>query len=145
MKKMLDQKGRYFRFGLLLVVLGLIAQAGWQVRSGQQGSQVAESAFTPRISSVSGAPSSSDSQPGVTAPPFEVGRSLINDVSPPLRDINPIPAAPWTQVREMPERDPLSTTEPAPPVDDPAVQKEFSPGSDSPMAMPAAIQNFNGL
>src|SRR6187200_2708345 len=107
MKKLLDQKGRYFRFALLLVVLGLVAQAGWQVRNGQQGSQVAQSAFTPRIFSVSGAPSSSDNQTGVTAPPFEVGSSLINDVSPPLRDIKPIPAEPWTQVREMPERDPL--------------------------------------
>jgi hypothetical protein len=58
-----------------------------------------------------------------------IGRSVKNDVSPPLRDIKPEPAAPWTTVREMPEPKGEGANHDAlaPFVTDPAVQSVFGP------------------
>jgi hypothetical protein len=77
----------------------------------------------------------------VTQAPFETGRSVKNDVSPPLRDIKPVPVKPWTTIREMPERDILDGKA-APPVQDKVEQRNF--GMAVP-AVPAPLQNFAGV
>ncbi len=133
-------KRSIMRLAALLLLLALVAQAASQIRP-----QTPASAFNseaPRISSINGSPSG-NGQVEVQAP-FEVGQSVMNDVSPPLRDIKPIPVEPWTTVREMPEPKGESEgiSDPAPPTNDPVIQKEFGPGA---LVMPAPLTNFAGI
>ena len=145
MFKNVGGKGRYLRLSALLLLLALLAQVGWQVRG--QATSSATSGIQPM--GVSG---------GVSAPSGDVvevpvvnagngtlvGHSVKNDVSPALRDIAPIPAAPWYTVREMPEPkgEGVDNLAPAAPVNDPVVQKGFGFG---PLAMPAPTLNFAGV
>jgi hypothetical protein len=77
---------------------------------------------------------------------FVFGRSVKNDVSPPLRSIKPVAVQPATTIREMPEPagEDLSKAAPLAPVTDPVVQRAFGPDVLAPLAMPAPIQNFDG-
>ena len=78
---------------------------------------------------------------------FVFGRSVKNDVSPPLRSIQPAAVQPATTIREMPEPagEDLSTVAQRPPVTDPVVQRAFGSDVFAPPAMPAPIQNFDGV
>lgn len=137
------RKYNYLRSIFLVLSLVLLAQASWQ--SNRQASPTSITTNTtsdaPRMMSVAGS-AGTNSEASASAAPFEVGRSLKNDVSPPLRTIKPAPVAPWTTVREMPERDALGGGKPAAPVTDPVAQRNF--GTSSP-AMPSPIQNFDGV
>ena len=129
---------------ILLLLFAVLASIGWQVRD--QRSSPATPAMRPM--GVSGGVTASGGSV-VEAPVVNagngtlVGRSVKNDVSPALRDIKPIPAQPWTTVREMtePRGENSGQADSAPPVNDPVVQKSFGPS----MLMPAPITNFAGV
>src|SRR5688500_8207485 len=131
--------------GILLLLFTLLSSAGWQVRG--QASSSATSDMRPM--GVSGGVSAS-SENVVEAPVVDagngtlVGHSVKNDVSPALRNIAPLPAAPWHTVREMPEPrgENSGTADTAGPVNDPVVQKSFGPGA---LAMPAPMLDFAGV
>ncbi len=146
MQSNVGKSHRYLRIALMLFVLAFIAQTGWQARSGQTTKPTTASgnqtAGAPRPASIAGSSAAAFAgQVDVSAPPCEVGRSVMNDVSLPLRDIKPLAPKPWTSIREMPERE-SPNGKAAPPVEDPAVQKSFGPNA---LAMPAPTQNFAGV
>jgi hypothetical protein len=129
---------------ILLLLFAVMASIGWQVRD--QRSSQATPAMRPM--GVSGGVTASGGSV-VEAPVVNagngtlVGHSVKNDVSPALRDIKPIPAQPWTTVREMtePRGENSGQADSAPPVNDSVVQKSFGPS----MLMPAPITNFAGV
>src|SRR5688500_11271586 len=131
--------------GMLLTRFALLISAGWQVR-GQASSSAAPGMRPMGVSGGATAPSENV----VEAPVVDagngtlVGHSVKNDVSPALRNIAPLPAAPWHTVREMPEPrgENSGTADTAGPVNDPVVQKSFGTGA---LAMPAPILNFAGM
>jgi hypothetical protein len=131
------------RAGALLLLLAIAAGLGFSTDSltrRQPSSSAAVEA--PMLSSVGGAPALQSSAVD-NAPAFVTGRATHFDVSPPLRDIPAVPVEPWTTVREMPEpkgEDSMQKA-PAPPVDDPVVQKTFGALLDAPS--PSA--NFEGV
>ena len=135
---------RFFRVTVILLMLAVIAQTGWQLsRNAGSATQSGVSADAPRMSGVSGTGSGGSTLAGVTSAPFEVGTAVKHDLSQPLRDIKPAPAQPWTTVREMPERDAVGGNAPAAPlVKDPVLQTGFGAGA---LAMPAPIVNFDAL
>lgn len=129
----------------MLLMLAIVAQVALQTR--EQSQPLASSATdggAPRMMAPSGGAPGDTGKPTVAQAPFEVGVSVQNDVSPPLRDMKPIPAAPWTTPREMPEPkgEGQGSTDPRPVVSDPVVQKEFGALTQ---VMPAASKNFAGL
>jgi hypothetical protein len=140
----LSRKRGYLQAAILVLLLALVAQMGGQVRN-----QAATSNGL-RPAGVTGGPASGVVG-NITEAPVTVlpdgtilGRSVKNDVSPPLRDIKPLPAAPWTTVREMPEPKGEGSEDGvvAPPVSDPVVQRSFG---FAPLAMPTPITNFAGV
>ncbi|HET9494860.1 MAG TPA: hypothetical protein VFR15_11580 [Chloroflexia bacterium] len=139
---MLRSQRPIVRAGTLLLLLALVAGLGFSTGSltnRQPSSNAAVEA--PMLTSVGGAPALQSSAVD-TAPAFETGRATHFDVSPPLTDIPAVPVEPWTTVREMPEpkgEDSMQKA-PAPPVDDPVVQKTFGALLDAPS--PSA--NFEG-
>ena len=142
----MGKRSRYFSACMVVLAIALLIQAGRQ--ASVQQTQVASpananqaSVNTPRISAPQGISANSSNAQSAPQAPFEVGTSVMNDVSPALRDIKPIPAPAWTTIREMPERDVLSTKE-SPNVKDPVVQSNFG---SNPLNIPATIQNFNGV
>lgn len=135
----------HLKFALLLLMVALVAQVGLQTggKNTPPASSQTDGGVPLRMAPYA-APMGDDGAPVAAQAPFEVGSSVKNDVSPPLRDIKPLPAEPWTTPREMtePKGEDMSRSDPRPPVEDPVVQKEFGPGA---LAMPAPIQNFAGL
>ncbi|HUP27635.1 MAG TPA: hypothetical protein VM409_04305, partial [Chloroflexia bacterium] len=131
------------RLSALLLLLALVSQAGSQLSTQSSTYSLTQNSAAPRMAAVQGAPASNGLAQEAQAP-FEVGSSVKNDVSPPLRDMKTVPAEPWTTVREMPEPkgEGQGSTDPSPAGVDPVVQKEFGPNA---LAMPAASKNFAGL
>ena len=83
-----------------LALLALIALAGARFN--------ASGADTPRRMGPAGAAAGAgaavaEAPQSVLANGTRIGAAVLHDVSRPLRDIAPIPTAPWTTVREMPE------------------------------------------
>lgn len=79
-----------------------------------------------------------------------VGYSVLNDVSPALRDIIPVPPQPYTEddIREMGEpggMEQISEIVPQVQIEDPVLQSEFVPGGDSAFAMPSPLLTFDGI
>ena len=126
---------RTMRLAAILLLLALVAQAATQIRP-----QTSSNNDAPSMASIFGSPGSEGPADAQQAP-FEVGSSIINDESAPLRDMKPLPPDPSTFGREMPEHDVLDKV-PAVEYDDPVVQKDFGPGA---LAMPAPIRNFAGV
>jgi hypothetical protein len=138
---MLKNRRLVVQAAALLLLVGLLAQAGLQTGRFPAPAAATINSDTPRMASASGAPAS---QGVVTdAPPFEVGQDVMHDVSPPLRDIPVVPYESPTDIREMPEpgADQLGG-KPLPPVDDPVVQRDFG---DALAAMPSPSHNFEGI
>jgi len=142
-------KRRYLQVGILMLLVALMAQAGLQ--TGSQGAKSDTAVSNMRPAAVSGASTSASSGAVAEAPVVSagengvlVGRSVKNDVSPPLRDIKPLPAEQWTVVREMPEPKGEATAKDgsAAKGEDLVVQRDFGAGA---LAMPAPLQNFAGL
>ncbi len=146
----------YLRFGVLLLLLALVAQAALMLRSQPAAAPTSAgdaNRNSPRMAGMSGGLLGSDVlQSDVPEAPVTIagangiiiGHSAMNDVSRPLRDIKPIPAEPWTTIREMPEPkgEDSGKTIPAADISDSALQPTFG---DALFAMPAPIQNFDGL
>jgi hypothetical protein len=135
----MGNRRRLFQAAIFSLLLAFVAQAGWQARSGAP-STTGQTPDAPRMAGLSGTSASSGS--ALAAAPFEVGRSVKNDVSPPLRSMKPLAPEPWSVVREMPESDVLNGSQPQAPVKDPVVQSSF--GALSP-AIPAPASNFEGV
>src|SRR5437762_449787 len=126
----MGRKRAYWQALFLVLVLACAAQAGRQWQSGGQaaapgGGKSAD--IVPRMMSVSGAGAASGATSA--APAFQAGMAVKHDVSAPLRDVKPVPVAPWSTVREMPERDAPDSSKPAAAVKDPVVQRSFGAGA----------------
>src|SRR5947209_14079791 len=134
--------------GLTLVLLALLAVAGWQLRQAPAVAPVAGGA--PRALAPLGAPAAPGG-PVADAPVtvagangVVIGSAVQHDVSPPLRDIKVIPPAQVAGLREMPEpRGEEQGAAPGPPVVDPVVQRSFS--AVGALTMPAPSLNFDGV
>ena len=129
----------FLQLGVLLLLLGVVAQAGVQT-GGVTDSPI--SAMRPAGGPMSG-PSGDAQEAPVTlagANGIVVGRSVHHDVSPPLRDMKPVPVEPWTEVRQMPEYDTVGG-KPSVAVKDTALQSSFQM---NPLAIPAPSKNFAG-
>src|SRR5438093_11811296 len=93
----IGRKRRYLQVAALILMLALVSQVVRQAGNAanqQSGSEPQRSAGNlssdaPRIAAINGSAAGSNSTgaSAAPAPPFEVGRSVKNDVSPPLRDI----------------------------------------------------------
>ena len=84
---MQNNRRRFVQAAVLLLVVGLLAQAGVQMGRSPAPATATTATInsdTPRMASVAGAPASQSSV--ADAPPFEVGQDAVHDVSPPLRD-----------------------------------------------------------
>src|SRR5262249_34600353 len=98
------------------------------------------------------APGGSSAGPEGPAPvaPARLVRVALDakhDVSLPLWMIPPIPADPWTTIREMHEEKEAGDwlVPPAPGGDDPVVQRFFTPAGDAVTAIPGTVANFEGV
>ena len=140
---------RIFQAGAVLALLLLVALLGAQISHGPAAPAWGGG---PRPAGVAGAPGAPGAVAVAEAPVtlgangFVFGRSVKNDVSPPLSSIKPAPVQPATTIREMPEPagDDMSKAAAQAPVTDPVVQRTF--GSDLAIpAMPAPIRNFDGV
>lgn len=140
----------YFRLAALVVLLALVAQAG--LLSQSQGTPARTGPRPMANSSVALAGQAGQSNPGAsqtTASPdgsIIVGESSRNDVSPPLRDIPPIPPAaePRDKVSEdTGELIPLVGHKDVP---DTVVQRTFgAPGANVNPSIPGTSVNFAGI
>ena len=144
MVKFAGRRHRHSRAWIVLLLLALVAQAGWTVGAPGATSPAAKglSPDAPRLLAPAGQTGQNGSGDVASQSPFEVGHSLINDVSPPLRDIKPLPPDPETWGKEMREVDPVGNEKEMAPVEDAALQPGF--GLDSPM-IPAPSRNFAGV
>jgi hypothetical protein len=132
-------RGRGTQVGLGILLLILLALAGWQLRSPSAGSALSGGVALPTGARLSNSGVVADTPPLVAAnKDVLVGQSYKNDVSPPLRSIPPLP---WTpgQKREANENPPLILSDHKD-VPDTVVQQTFGL-----LAMPAPILNFNGI
>src|SRR5215210_1139198 len=145
------RKTRLLRFGMLAIVLGLVAwgvpimngrgQTNGQPRTGNNSSPLVPRMAAPVGGQSSGGHRQSGRVPAGNAQELRVGQATRNDVSPPLRDVKPIAPKPWTKVRERPEpREKSANTQPQNVVNDPLVQRSFGA-----LTMPAPVINFDGL
>ena len=140
---------RIFRAGLAVALLLLVALLGAQI-SHAPAAPTWSGGLRP--AGPAGGPAAPGAADVAEAPVtfgdngFVFGRSVKNDVSPPLRSIKPAAVQPVTSIREMPEPagEDLSTVAQRPPVTDPVVQRAFGPDL-APLAMPAPIRNFDGV
>src|SRR4051794_8750332 len=87
---MLKNRRYVVQAAALLLLVGLLAQAGLHMGRSPAPASAIVNSDTPRMASASGAPASQSNV--ADAPPFEVGKDVVHDVSPPLRDI---PVAPY--------------------------------------------------
>ena len=126
-----------------LVLLALIAVAGARFGGPAAG--------TPRMMGPAGAAAGAagavaEAPSTVLANGTRIGAAVLHDVSRPLRDIAPIPAEPWTTVREMREPEGLTGGTGSAPARDSVVQRTFDAnGVTAPLAIPAPSVNFDGV
>lgn len=143
------QKRPYLWLAVVVLLIAIAAQGAWFIMGQQTGAITSTPAGTgPRIAGSSGVSASDASEEDTQSPaepPSLVGQEVKRDVSPPLRDIAPIQPPKWTTVREMPERDELGESKPAPPVNDPVVQRIFGLTAGANPAVPSPLKNFAGV
>jgi hypothetical protein len=141
---------RIVRAGVALALLLLVALVGAQLSH----APAAPAWGSARPAGLAGGPAAPGGAGDVAEAPvtfgdngFVFGRSVQNDVSPPLRSIKPAPVQPATTIREMPEPagEDLSEAAQRPFVTDPVVQRAFGSDVFAPLAMPAPIQTFDGV
>src|SRR5690349_2531006 len=142
-------RSRIFRAGAVLALLLLVALLGAQISHAPAAPAMGGGARPAGVAGAPGAPGAADvAEAPVTlgANGFVLGRSVKNDVSPPLSSIKPAPVQPATTIREMPEPagEDMSKAAAQAPVTDPVVQRTFGADLAIP-AMPAPIRNFDGV
>jgi hypothetical protein len=145
----LKQRRGYFQVGTLLLLLALVALSSVQVRDGQSQQAAMNE---PRLSVPAGGLGTGPAGPVSEVPVASagkngivVGQSAMLAVSPPLRDIKPIPPVASDRILEMREIDSLGGNANAPQISDSVLQSEFGGGAFAPLAMPAPAQNFPGV
>jgi hypothetical protein len=140
---------RIFRAGVVLALLLLVALVGAQLSH----APAAPAWGSARPAGLAGGPAAPGAAGDVAEAPvtfgdngFVFGRSVKNDVSPPLRSIKPAPVQPATTIREMPEPagEDLSEAAQRPFVTDPVVQRVFGPDVFAPAAFSTGV-NFDGV
>ncbi len=136
------QRSQLLQIGVAVLMMVLLAQLGTWVGSQTGPAAVTPQNNTPMMASVAGAPADQGKGQAVDAPPFEVGKDAMHDVSPPLRDIPPVPYDKPSSIREMTEPGGEgSGAAPLPDVSDPVVQNNFGNQIDA----PSPSKNFEGI
>src|SRR6266516_2041274 len=101
-----SHRRRYLHLGIAVMLLTLLIQADARVAGPQlptNESSKNSGPNVPRLAAVNGGSANAGVAANPTQPFRRVGSSVIRDVSPPLRDIAPIPPKAGPAVREMPE------------------------------------------